>query len=382
MVEDTDGDGLPDQWERDFFGNLSQDGNGDPDGDGKTNLEEFQNGSDPTVFNYLSSYSSMTLAGTFQGWNPSANNMALVDDYQWECEVDFNSHSAGRCKFVANGSWTVNWGDQNQFDNTIPIFDEADRGVSQDIVLPGTLNGRYRFFFNEQTRQYSVEKIGGSDIEWLGQIAHWPQNGAIDPGEAIWIDAQTYPIGSAGNVSVIYSRDGGSTWLSLAMNHNGTGGNNDKWNVNAGTLSSGETLFYHVVARDLAGRSVTNNYGGFHYRAHAASDYESLVWAGNTYHWPHIGQVDPSDNLYVNIQSYPIGAAVRARVVYSVDGGTTWNESPMNHGGTAGNNDKWYVNLQTFPSGTVVEYAVELIDGTGAAYWDSNNNQNFFVDVN
>jgi hypothetical protein len=46
---DDDGDGLRDAWEYRFFGDLtSENGTGDPDGDGNTNLEESQDGTDPT----------------------------------------------------------------------------------------------------------------------------------------------------------------------------------------------------------------------------------------------------------------------------------------------------------------------------------------------
>jgi hypothetical protein len=46
---DIDGDGLPDLWERNYFGNLNQGANDDFDGDGFTNLQEYLNGTDPTV---------------------------------------------------------------------------------------------------------------------------------------------------------------------------------------------------------------------------------------------------------------------------------------------------------------------------------------------
>ena len=48
---DTDLDGLPDAWEESFFGtgNLSQGAGADPDMDGLTNLEEFNQGTNPTV---------------------------------------------------------------------------------------------------------------------------------------------------------------------------------------------------------------------------------------------------------------------------------------------------------------------------------------------
>jgi parallel beta-helix repeat protein len=45
---DLDGDGLPDTWEQTYFGNLSQGPDGDYDGDGHTNLEEYQARTDPT----------------------------------------------------------------------------------------------------------------------------------------------------------------------------------------------------------------------------------------------------------------------------------------------------------------------------------------------
>lgn len=43
---DTDGDGLGDAWETETFGNLDEDGAGDPDGDGLTNAEEYNLGTD------------------------------------------------------------------------------------------------------------------------------------------------------------------------------------------------------------------------------------------------------------------------------------------------------------------------------------------------
>jgi Bacterial Ig domain/IPT/TIG domain/Bacterial TSP3 repeat len=45
---DSDGDGLPDVWEIQYFGNLGQGAAGDPDGDGVTNIQEYRRGSNPT----------------------------------------------------------------------------------------------------------------------------------------------------------------------------------------------------------------------------------------------------------------------------------------------------------------------------------------------
>jgi hypothetical protein len=48
-ITDSDNDGLPDSWEEEYFGNLDQDADDDPDNDGFDNLEEYNNGTDPTV---------------------------------------------------------------------------------------------------------------------------------------------------------------------------------------------------------------------------------------------------------------------------------------------------------------------------------------------
>ena len=46
---DTDGDGLPDTWEMQYFGNTNAyTGASDPDGDGRTNLFEYITGTNPT----------------------------------------------------------------------------------------------------------------------------------------------------------------------------------------------------------------------------------------------------------------------------------------------------------------------------------------------
>ena len=47
---DDNNNGLEDRWEIQFFGNLNQSGSGDFDGDGITNSEEYQNGTDPTDY--------------------------------------------------------------------------------------------------------------------------------------------------------------------------------------------------------------------------------------------------------------------------------------------------------------------------------------------
>jgi hypothetical protein len=48
-VRDTDGDGMDDDWEVTYFGDLSHDGSADTDCDGLTDLQEFRAGTNPTT---------------------------------------------------------------------------------------------------------------------------------------------------------------------------------------------------------------------------------------------------------------------------------------------------------------------------------------------
>ncbi|RYD24133.1 MAG: hypothetical protein EOP88_01405 [Verrucomicrobiaceae bacterium] len=49
IVADSDSDGIPDDWETFNFGNLSQGAAGDPDGDGVSNLDEYNTDSNPNA---------------------------------------------------------------------------------------------------------------------------------------------------------------------------------------------------------------------------------------------------------------------------------------------------------------------------------------------
>jgi len=58
--EDTDLDGLPDEWEYSYFGNLAQGPNDDFDGDGYTNSQEYSTGGNPLSSDIVKSSSGLT----------------------------------------------------------------------------------------------------------------------------------------------------------------------------------------------------------------------------------------------------------------------------------------------------------------------------------
>jgi alpha-tubulin suppressor-like RCC1 family protein/regulation of enolase protein 1 (concanavalin A-like superfamily) len=63
---DTDNDNLPDSWETQYFGNLNQNGSGDYDQDGYTNLQEYLNNTSPADYYNSASPSLTVVSGSGQ----------------------------------------------------------------------------------------------------------------------------------------------------------------------------------------------------------------------------------------------------------------------------------------------------------------------------
>ena len=183
-IADSDGDGMPDDWETlHGFINGYYDADEDSDGDGATNLEEYLRGTDPNVFDALnSSYSSLSMAGDFNGWNEAANNMELVNHYLWRYRVGINMPAGTGFKFAANGSWTVNWGDNTPAGD--PISTVPFNGIAAldagNIPADGPLNGTYEIFFNEQTMEYSMTDAAVQDFDQDGVSDSWEQSHGLN----------------------------------------------------------------------------------------------------------------------------------------------------------------------------------------------------------
>lgn len=99
---DVDGDGLPDSWELSNFGNLAQTASGDPDGDGATNLQEYLAGSQP---NSATSYPD--------------TDFDFIND-AWEIRY-FGNLSQGRNTDFDGDGYTNGFEFDNNYDPTDPL---------------------------------------------------------------------------------------------------------------------------------------------------------------------------------------------------------------------------------------------------------------------
>ncbi len=238
---------------------------------------------------------------------------------------------------------------------------------------------------NNNNLNWTVDISGcgdpGVDLSWIGSTYHWPATGEWDPGESLWINIESWPQNAVIDGAVTYSSDGGTTWTSTPLTINGQVGNNDAWHASLGTFPGGTWVQYAVRLTgrngDLWDNNLTKNYSN---QVNAGAS--TVQWIGNTYHWPENGSIEPGTELWIDIDSWPIGAAVTGSVVYSTDGGASWQGMDLVQNGTHNNNDWWHVNLGGFSGNTTVRYAVKIRDGDGTDHWDNNGGTNFLAKVN
>ena len=128
---DTDGDGLPDDWETEHFGNLTENGDGDPDGDLLSNLKEYRLGSKPILLEPT--------------WYVDVAVAASGDGMSWETafktiQEGIDVAADGDATVVAPGTYVENIHFRG---NNISLLaaDLFERGVIGNTVVDGSQAG-------------------------------------------------------------------------------------------------------------------------------------------------------------------------------------------------------------------------------------------------
>ncbi len=167
--QDTDTDGMPDNWEIYYFGDLSNNGTGDKDGDGKTDLEEYADMASPVNWN-------MRVIITPQGATDAGARWQLDDGIVW--------HQSGETlSGISSGDHTL----------TFKVISGWEAPEKQTLTINngGTVSVTVRYALGSYTLNLSEDggtSCGGS-VKTNGDLRELPWQGQFRSGEEISLEA-------------------------------------------------------------------------------------------------------------------------------------------------------------------------------------------------
>jgi hypothetical protein len=142
---DSDNDGMDDRWEA-WHGQTSPTAN--PDNDAYSNLQEFQRGSHPTVWNRP----NLGMAGLNGNWTANANPLVYFWHNAWHLDLPFRNGASAQIKFTGTDGGNTTWWGDAQPDGV----GDTDGGAPNININFVDGNGIYRFQFNEASSAYQV----------------------------------------------------------------------------------------------------------------------------------------------------------------------------------------------------------------------------------
>ena len=334
--DDTDGDGMQDEWESKygFNPNSPSDASADTDGDGFSNHQEYVAGTNPT--NALSS-------------------LAL-------------SHS-----LLENGSIRLLW----------PV---ADTGRRYTLYRSTNLTSG-PFTLVQSNIVGALPQSGYTDTFTTNHPSVYYKLRAEIPSGGIVVESVTISASPAGGSF----SDGDSNGIPVTLRVSGV-------NVSYATyaIQSGSPVFYTngtvitfgadmnvgdyrtlTLYGETAGGITTQKM----YTFSESTSATPVTWFGGSATDPTSGNWDAEETLTISFKTAPIGAAASAGIVYSSDG-ATWSSAALTKTGSNATNDLWSITLSAYPKGTTIRFAFVVTDAEGTQQWDNNNSANYSIRVN
>lgn len=217
----------------------------------------------------------------------------------------------------------------------------------------------------------------GPELLWVGGTYNWPEDGSIRSTDSLWINTHSYPQNAAVGVDVVVSLNEGATWVTNGMIKAGVEGNDDWFHKNLGTFTNGTKVWYWTRGSDGYGTTKIDKNGGAYYRVTVGVAGPAIIWAGNPSQWPYNGEIEATDDFWLNLEAYPQNAAVVTEAIISTNEGVTWTTNTMSMAGVKGNNDWFNLNLGTFANGTKIWYWMRAVDSQGTVK-TVNNSGNYY----
>ncbi len=213
---------------------------------------------------------------------------------------------------------------------------------------------------------------------WIGVYGSYTRHDGRNPGTFTVLMNQDY----TGLKAEVGIKIGSGAWRMFPMTRTGKVDLNSIWSFTPASPFPLDTpIEYFFYGYDNVGGRTWDNRGTLNYQLFFPGP-KPLQWAGNVSHWPTNGTIKPVDDVWVNLETWPLGAAVAVEVTYSTNGWRSANTIPMNRAGQRGNNDWWNANLRTFFGGSTIEYFMKVVDGRSSNTWVNNAGRNYRAPVN
>jgi glycosidase len=134
----------------------------------------------------------------------------------------------------------------------------------------------------------------------------------------------------------------------------------------------------------VSGGKLAINLSGKETRIYVAGMAAPTLWARGTHNYPAAGEVTSDTPIYINAEAGPAASVTNVALVYSLDGGTTW-ETPVTmtvNAEWSSEGGAWYnAELGLLPAETAVEYYIHVQGEEGAETWDNNGGENYAFTV-
>lgn len=229
---------------------------------------------------------------------------------------------------------------------------------------------------NNNGQNYSLTVKAAAGV-WVRSTKSYPVDGDVTDATDLYLNTEAGPTGQVTAVTASVSTNGGTNWaqtnLALKADWGSDGGN--WYEVNLGKYPAGTTVRYAITATGATSTNVDNNNGAYYQVTVRASESNAL-WVGDTGFNPANGEITSADPIQITTETWPLDGATNVALVYTTDGGTTWNLTNITHVGSAGVNDIWQIVMGPYADGTTLRFAV-VAQAAGQNVWDNNGGQDY-----
>jgi hypothetical protein len=219
---------------------------------------------------------------------------------------------------------------------------------------------------------------------WIRGTHSYPAGGDVTASTPFYVNAEAGPSGAVTRVTLAYTTDPGAGWIltNLSVNTDWGSVGGQWYSAALGLFPAGATVQYYLEATDGVTTNWDNNRGlNYSVTVSNGSGGAESLWAGNTAHAPANGAITATNPVVISCESWPIGAATNVALVYTVDGGTTWQAVSMAQAGQANNNDLWSLTRGPFTNGATLVYCISATSSNGWTVWDNNGGANYVAIV-